>query len=172
MVPALWMIAQACMPETSWEAAVMRGGAVLLAFLGQLTLSLMDTTANDLYAASPLVWAVALGLTPSRSLSGHGWLTPARAIDLSGAASGIAVAFKLSNGPLVLVLPVLWIMVPGSFRQRLGYVLVGTFWSVVAFLLAYGWWGWQLWQYFGNPIYPFSDSWFDPIRQLAGWAPP
>jgi hypothetical protein len=172
MVPALWTIARACVPERSWEGTALRAGAVLLAFLGQLTLSLMDTTANDLYAASPLVWAVALGLVASQTPSPGAWLTPMRAVALSGGLAGIAIAFKLSNGPLVLVMPLLWALVPDTSMRRLGYVLSGTAWSIAAFALAYGWWGWQLWQYTGNPIYPFCENWFALVRELVAWQKP
>jgi len=172
MVPALWLIARACVPDRTWEATAMRAGAVLLAFLGQLGLSLMDTTANDLYAASPLVWAVALGVLASRAAPTVAWLTPSRAVALSGALSGIAIAFKLSNGPLVLAMPIVWALVPGTWTQRLRHVISGGAWSIVGFVLTYGWWGWLLWRYFGNPIFPFGEEWFPLVRELAGWQQP
>jgi len=172
MVPALWIIARACVPERSWEGTALRAGAVLLAFLGQLALSLMDSTANDLYAASPLVWAVALGILAPQAPSMSARLTAGRAIALSGVFAGISVAFKLSNGPLVLAMPVIWGMVPGTLPQRLRFIVAGTAWSVVAFALAYAPWGIELWRYFGNPLYPFCDDWFATVRQLVGWHQP
>ncbi len=172
VVPALWIIARACVPDRSWEGMALRAGAVLLAFLGQLTLSLMDTTANDLYAASPLVWAVALGVIAPRRPDADGWLTTDRAVALSGLLSGVAVAFKFSNGPLVLALPLLWALVPGTPMQRLGSIVRGTAWSIAAFVLAYGWWGWQLWQVTGNPVYPFFEHQLAALREVMGWRQP
>jgi hypothetical protein len=172
VVPALWIIARACVPERSWEGTALRAGGVLLAFLGQLTLSLMDTTANDLYAASPLVWAVALGILAFQVPAATGWLAPGRAVALSGLLAGVSIAFKLSNGPLVLVMPVLWALVPAAPSQRLRFVASGTAWSIAGFALAYGWWGAQLWQQFGNPIYPFCEDWFALARKLVGWHQP
>lgn len=172
VVPALWLIAHVCIPVRSWEGTALRAGAVLLAFLGQLTLSLMDTTANDLLAGAPVVWAVALGLLASQPPERRGNRTPARAIAASGAFVGLALAFKFSNGPMVLVLPLLWALAPGSPLQRVGHIVRGTAWSVGAFLLAYGWWGWQMWHQFGNPIYPFYDPWFAGLREFAGWQHP
>lgn len=173
-VPALWMIARACVPVRSWEATVLRAGAVLLAFLGQLTLSLMDTTANDLYAATPLVWAVTMGLLATQGASSGGWLSASRAVALSGAFAGIAVAVKFSNGPLVMVLPLLWLVAPGTPLQRLGHVVRAGAFSALAFALAYGWWGWQMFQQFGNPMYPFQEyhNAFAWLRDLAGWRQP
>lgn len=173
-VPALWLIARACVPVRSWEGTVLRAGAVLLAFLGQLTLSLMDTTANDLYAASPLVWAVAMGLLATQPTPAAGWLTTSRALSLSGAFAGLAVAFKFSNGPLVLVLPLLWVLAPGTPLQRLGHVARAGAFSALAFALAYGWWGWQMFHQFGNPMYPFQQyhDAFAWLRELGGWRQP
>jgi hypothetical protein len=173
MVPALWWVAHICMPARSWEGTALRAAAVLMAFLGELTLSLTDTSANDLYAASPLVWAVALGLAAAwQSRAPGAWLTVSRAVAMSGAFAGIAVAFKFSNGPLVLLMPLLWALVPGTPGQRLGQMVRGTAWSIGAFILAYGAWGWQLWQHFGNPMYPFYDNGFELLRELAGWRQP
>ncbi len=172
MVPALWIIARACVPERSWEGTALRAGAVLLAFLGQLALSLMDSSANDLYAASPLVWAIALGIVASQTPLPFTWLTTSRAIALSGVFAGISVAFKLSNGPLILAMPVVWGLVPGTPLRRLRYVVSGTAWSIAAFVLAYAPWGVELWRYFGNPLYPFCDDWFAIVRELVGWQQP
>lgn len=172
-VPALWLIARECVPVRSWEATAMRTGAVVLAFSGELTLSLMDTTANDAYAASPLVWSVALAMVAASRPSGEGsWLSPARAVAISGLLAGVSVAFKLSNGPLVLVMPVIWAMIPGGMSDRVLQAARGTAWSVIGFVLAYGVWGWHLWQAFGNPLYPFYDNYFAVLRELVGWGHP
>lgn len=171
-VPALWLVAWACVPVRNWEGAVLRAGGVLLAFLGELTLSLMDTTANDLYAASPLIWSVALGLlAATQTVAPGAWFSPARLVALSGFCAGLSVAFKFSNGPLVLVMPLVWAFVPGPSAQRLRHIARGIAWSVLAFGLAYGAWGWQLWQKFGNPMYPFYDNYFAMLRELTGWRP-
>ena len=124
---------------------------------------------NDLSAGIPLVWAVALGVCALDARHLPHWLPPARALDWSGVAAGVAVAFKLSNGPLVLVMPFVWLMVPGSPLQRLWNGVRAGLWTCFAFALAYGYWGWQLWEHFGNPLYPFYDPWFAPLRAATGW---
>lgn len=168
--PALWIIARACIPEPGWYGTAMRAVAVALAFTGQLWLSLMDTTINDGLAAVPFAWAVALALAaPARPASGA--LTRSGAVLLSGVFSGVAVAFKFSNGPLVLLLPLLWLAAAETGRGRLLQVLRGTCASGFGFVLAYGSWGWQLWRHFGNPMFPFADNWFAPLRVLLGWQP-
>jgi len=172
VVPALWLLARACITERSWYGTAMRTGAVLLAFAGQVVLSLTDTTANDALAACPLVWSVALALLAARPDQLPHWLPPARAVALSGVGAGVAVAFKFSNGPLALLMPLLWCLPQGTVGQRLAHVARGGGWSMAGFLVAYGYWGWMLWTHFGNPMYPFADNLFEGLRSLTGWHQP
>jgi hypothetical protein len=46
--------------------------------------------------------------------------------------------------------------------------LLGCLCVVAGFSLAYGYWGWQLWSHFGNPIHPFYDNLFEPLRSALG----
>lgn len=104
--PAVWLIARTLLPGATAEAAALRTLAVMLAFLSPVVLSLTDNTANDLMAATPLVWAVALAtraLEPSAAPA-----VRTRHVILSGLLAGMATAFKLSNGPLALLVPLLW----------------------------------------------------------------
>jgi hypothetical protein len=143
----------------------MRITAVVLGFSGELLLSLLDTTANDGLAAVPFVWAVALALLGAAPESRPAWLTPARCVALSGLTLGIAVAFKFSNGPLAVVMPLLWLACAQAWRGRVLQVVRAGAWSFAGFMLAYGWWGYMLWQHFGNPMYPFVLPGF----ALLGW---
>jgi hypothetical protein len=142
--------------------------AVTLAFLGGVTLSMLDSTSNDMFAAIPLLWAVALAFVAAE-------LSPAQprkilfCTALSGLCAGVAVAFKLSNGPLVLILPLAWLMPAGSIAHRAQRLFIASALTVLGTFLAYGYWGWQLWVHTGNPIYPFHDAWFEPLRAATGW---
>lgn len=163
--PALWLIARVCIPGAGWYQATMRFAAVVLGFSGQVLLSLMDTTANDGLAAVPLVWAVALALLGAADDNRPAWLTPARCVALSGFLGGVAVAFKLSNGPMAIVLPLLWLSCAQGWNGRALQVVRGSAWTLAGFALAYGYWGAQLWQHFGNPMYPFYEGRiFGPLR--------
>ena len=167
-VPPAWIVARACCPGDSWADAAFRWLGVVIAFLGALTLSLLDSTSNDMAAAIPLLWSVALAFLaagipqdqPRRVLF---WMA------LSGLAAGIAVGFKLSNGPLALVMPLAWAMARGTPTQRVQRVMLAGVLTIAGFVLAYGYWGWQLWVHTGNPIYPFADGAFDHLRSALGW---
>jgi hypothetical protein len=167
--PALWLIARSCMPGSTVVDAVMRALAVVLGFLSIVVLSLFDSTSNDLLAAIPLLWAVAtalLGVDGSRTARGRlAWVA------VSGVLTGLAVAAKLSNGPLAVVGPVLWVLAGVGWSARARAVALGCAAAAASFLLSYGHWGWQLWLHVGNPVYPFGDAYFDLLRRWVGWHP-
>jgi hypothetical protein len=168
VVPALWLLARSLVREQTWYGLAMRILAVALAFVSAVVLSHLDSTGNDLLAAIPLVWAVALGLLPFDS-SRPAWATPSRLAVLSGALAGMAVAFKLSNGPLAILLPLLWLG-GGGHRpgEKLIAVVLGSLATVASFALCYGYWGWQLWRLYGNPVHPFYPGITAPLRLLLG----
>lgn len=153
LMPPVWKLTLHLLPEDGavLGSVVERSLACLLAFMSMVVISSLQTTANDLLAAVPLLWALALWTHPSRNL--------ARAA-CAAACLGVALAFKLSNAlflPLLLVwwwrpgdrLPVVW--------QRGCAHAVG---ATLGFGLAYAPWGWQLWGLTGNPFYPYLGHWF------------
>jgi hypothetical protein len=169
-VPPLWLVARAGVPQRSWYGSASRWLAVTLAFLASVVLSMFDSTANDLLASIPLVWAVALALeawSPRRAP----WLTAQRLAVLSGLLAGASVALKLSNGPLAILMPLLWALPGPSIRQRVTRVVLGSVATLAGFAVLYGYWGWQLWTHYGSPIYPFYNEWFEPLRAWTGWRP-
>lgn len=167
-VPAVWMIARSCMPGDTLAATAMRMLAVFLAFLTGAVLALLDATSNDLLAAIPLVWAIAFGLravepgrTPSEVMRAMAW---------SGLLAGVSVGCKFSNGPIAILLPLLWVFAPAAGRgRRTLHLVVGGGMTIAGLVVTYGYWGWLLWARFGNPLYPFFDNHFAPVRQLLGW---
>jgi hypothetical protein len=162
-----WLIARVCVPGETWFDAGMRALAVLLAVCTGAVLRLVDTTSNDVLAAIPMMWAIALAAAP-RDPVWPAWLDPRASACLSGLLAGVAVACKLSNGPLALLLPVLWAWGSGAWSERAGRVVRGGIAAVGGFVLTYAWWGWTLWQAYGNPFHPLFDGLFAPLRQAAG----
>jgi len=163
-IPATWLIARACIPGEDWFDVAMRGTAVLLAFMAGAVLSMFDVTSNDLVAATPLIWAYALALRPvSRPGSSLMWVAA------SGVLAGLSVAFKLSNGFMALAMPILWLWPAGSVAARIGRCVLAGACVIASFIAFYGYWGWELWSHYGNPIYPLYDGVFEPLRQWLGW---
>lgn len=167
-VPAIWLMARACIPEAGWFGSSMRVAAVALAFLSGLILSLIDSTSNDLLAAAPFLWAIALLLPPVIA----GRPPTMRCLVASAVLAGVSIAWKLSNGPIALVLLPLWAWNAEDWPQRLRIALLGVCIMSAAFVLAWVPWGVQLWHAVGNPVYPFLDEPFASVRAAVGWAPP
>jgi hypothetical protein len=168
-VPAVWLIANSCIRGASWSNTVFRAMAVLLAFESVVVLSMFDSTSNDLLSAVPLVWSIALPLhltVPCESTRSRVGI-----VIVSGALAGISVALKLSNGPLAILLPLLWVFAGSGARQRLLAVAWGCIAAALAFLAAYAPWGWQLWLHTGNPLYPFGGEYMAPLQRALGWHP-
>lgn len=170
-VPPVWLVARSLCPGDRAEDIALRWLGVVLAFSGGVTLSLGDTTSNDLLAGVPLVWAIALGFMANDVAGG----SPRRRLGLvalSGLLAGLSVAFKLSNGPLALVMPVVWVLGPGGAAGAAKRIAIGGVATLLGCAIAYAPWGWQMWHQFGNPVYPFQDPSFDPLRAALGWQPP
>ncbi|HEY0825754.1 MAG TPA: hypothetical protein VGD76_18345 [Ramlibacter sp.] len=164
-IPPVWMIARSCIPGEDLFVAGMRALAVALAFTSGAVLSLFDSTSNDLLAGIPLLWAYAVALRPLSLPQA----SPLRCAAVSGLLAGMAVAFKLSNGFMALAVPVLWLLAPGTLRERLVRGAVGSACVLAACVLFYGYWGWELWSHYGNPIYPLYDGRLAPLREWLGW---
>lgn len=167
VAPPVWLLARTCIPGATWFDLAMRVLGVALAFLTGVALSVLDATMNDLLAAAPLVWAVALALRAIPTAgSDAGYVR--WPVLFSGLCAGAAVAAKLSNGPLALLMPGLWWLCGRGWKPRVIAVALGSAATLLGFAGLYGYWGWLLWRYFGNPIFPFQDHWFEPLRRWAG----
>ncbi|MRD48621.1 hypothetical protein [Caenimonas koreensis] len=169
-VPAVWMIACRCIPGRDWFAAMFRAFAVVLAFSSGLVLSFFDSTINDLIACIPLMWAVAFSL-PIPKDDGQTCSPGLRFVALAGLLAGASVALKLSNGPVAAALPVIWSFGAGAVASRWRTMAVGIVATGLGFTMSYSYWGWLLWEYAGNPVYPFCNACFQPVRDLLGWKP-
>lgn len=166
----VWMLARTCVPGPAVFDVAMRALAVVLALVSSVVLSAFGSTMNDVLAAAPLVWAVALAMEPAAHAADMTRAVARRYLVLSGLGAGLAVALKLSNGPLAVLMPGLWLLCARELRGRLEAVLLGSLGTVTGFVLGYGYWGWLLWRHFGNPVFPFYHHWFAPLRGWLGWA--
>lgn len=170
-VPPVWMLSRVCIPGPGVFEMLLRVTAVIMAFMTGVVMSLFDSTSNDLLAAVPLLWAIALAFWPLR-ISNKTKKSPAlRYVVLSGLLAGASVAFKLSNGPVALLMPLLWLLHGNGLWQRLKWTALGCVTTLIGCSMVYSPWGWQLWQHFGNPIYPQFDAAFESLRVASGWRP-
>lgn len=164
----VWMLARACVPGSSFFHLAMRVLAVALALASSVVLSAFGSSMNDVLAAAPLVWAVALVVGPIARGEVAG-TTARRNVALSGVCAGLAVGLKLSNGPLAACMPALWWLYARDLRSRVQTTSLGVLGASAGFFLGYGHWGWLLWKEFGNPVYPFHGQWFALLRLWLGY---
>lgn len=169
-VPPVWMVAKAVIPGTGGQSAAFRGAAVILAFMSAVPLQTLEATGNDLLAAAPMLWAVAIAFkaitTDEHAVSKRSLMRYAL---FSGLMGGVAVACKLSNGPLIPLLPCLFWFCQGTPLARLKWMSLNAIAIGIGFVVTYGYWGYQLWIQFGNPLYPFYHGYFEPLRKMLGW---
>lgn len=164
-VPPVWLVARSLLPGCGWGAAASRACAVLLGFMSAVPLKTLESTGNDFLAAIPVLWAIALSL---QCVTGEGG---AKRATCAGILAGAATSAKFTNGPLVALLPILFLFpgIPVAQRIRMAALLIGG--EVFSFAATYAVWGWHMWVVFGNPVFPFGESVFEPLRHSLGWKP-
>ncbi|MBP0443408.1 hypothetical protein J8J14_01330 [Roseomonas sp. SSH11] len=148
--------------------AAAAGIAMLFGMSGSTVWSEIGTTYGDI----PIAVLVAGGLLgPFRALE-----TPPRPgrwagfALLAGLCLGFAAALKLTAA---LFAPALTLaLVAAAFSAGMGWrnALAGGLcfclgWAI-AFAAGWGWWGWAMWQRFGNPVHPLMNHIFQ-----SPWAP-
>jgi hypothetical protein len=154
LMPPVWLICRQLLPshKPSWQGVFERCLACYIAFASGLVLTALETTSNDILAAVPLLWALALGFNAKDS--------PRRSFAVA-ALWGISVAFKLSNAMFLPMMAVFWWM-PNRPHWPLRRAAMLASGAALGFTLAYLPWGWQLWEQTSNPFYPYLTEVFSP----------
>ncbi|MDZ7790204.1 MAG: hypothetical protein U5L08_06895 [Xanthomonadales bacterium] len=125
--------------------------------LGIVTLAGVGNTMGDHLTALPVMAAAAMLL--KRHPVGGG---PSLAVLLvAGGLLGLAVGLKLTNAIYVAgACGALLVAFSARFPRRLIAATIVGCTSVAVFALIAGPWHWQLWQEFGNPLFPQFNAWF------------
>jgi hypothetical protein len=131
--------------------------AALLAASGPTARSQLGTTLGDTTVSLPALIALLLVVYGVRCLDpGRRTVLPLSAGLLAGASLGL----KLTMAPAVLALGCLVALAAATKRIGFG----SAFWclggTVLGYLAVAGYWCWQLWRRFGNPIFPFANQVF------------
>ena len=170
-VPPVWMIAKTLISGKDLFDIALRVAAVALAYMSAVPLKTLEATGNDLLAAAPMLWAIAFAFKAITCEKSKSEPSIGRISISSGLLGGLAVACKLSNGPLVILLPLLFLVCQGHLLERLRWMLINAIAVGVGFGVTYGYWGHLLWLQFGNPLFPFYDNLFEPLRKMLEWQP-
>jgi hypothetical protein len=144
-----------------FTASLPVGLAVTLAFLNPVFLVELGTSFNEISTSVPVLAGWYL-------LIRDFYRPSARHVALAGFLIGVALALKLSNLLFsVTALPLL-LFAPVSWRTRAKMVAVFACGGAIGALLAGGWWAWQLWQAFGNPVFPMFNNIFQSPEFVTG----
>ncbi len=143
-----------------WEALA----AALLGLSGSTLLAEIGTPSGNIPAASFTLIGVltVIGPAPPGAVT-RGWLAPACA----GLAIGCATGVKLTAAVFVPGLFLLAYRRIGAGRDLPVVALAYGAGILIGFTAAYGWWGYLLWQRFGDPFFPMLTSLFP-----TPWLPP
>lgn len=125
---------------------------------GPMLLSVVGTTFLDPLTSVPLLAALWLLMRPATRLRG---------VLLAAFLAGAGTGLKLSNLPFALALAVLVVLHGGGGMKAMALRAGSGALAMWAGVLAtHGWWSWQLWQRFGNPMFPLFNGVFE-----SPWAP-
>ena len=141
------------------------GLAALLGMSGAIVVSEIGTTYGSLTTALLVLSALfcCMHALPSSRSNVGGWLIVA-----AGVFSGLAAGLKLTNGVFIVSL----LATVGFFSRtnRIRACLLSGIGAFGGILTTHGWWSWKLWQWFGNPVFPFFNNVFhSPFYPLERW---
>ena len=136
------------------EGRLMAVGGFVLCLTSPMTLSEAGTTDTDVLTAIPVLLAYFLIMTRESARS------PLRNCLFAGILLGAAGALKLTNLMFVFGVPGFLLAGTQPWRQRLALLIATAAATIAAFLLLATWWHLQLWQRFGNPVFPYYNNIF------------
>ena len=131
--------------------------AALLAASGPTARSLLGTTLGDTTVSVPALLALLLLV--------RGQASPKRGSAVlyllgAGFLGGTALGLKLTMAPALIALASLVLLGAVTMRIPLAAGLASLGGAVLGYLTVAGYWCWQLWARFGNPIFPFANQVF------------
>ena len=150
--------------------------ALFLALAGILTVGFQaeigNTMHDSLTALFPLcaLWFVLVAID---SLESPDKQHADRLMIAAGLIAGIGIGLKLVTAIYALPLCVALLVLPVSWPRRIRFCLVFGFSTLLGLFLIGGYWLWEMWTTFGNPLFPqFNHIFkgemapFEPIRDV------
>jgi len=152
----LWLISRQLIPEKYPHRSLALWGAVLLSFLAPLQLTMLGGTPLDPITSVLVLMALYILIRHVDEIN------PSRAF-LIGCVAGMAAGLKLTN---LLVLPAFAIGIAvgvGAIGIRGMAIAILAYCVGVAlgFMVAHGYWSFELWRKMGNPIFPLMNGVFN-----------
>lgn len=137
--------------------------ATLLGISASATLSQSATTFNEIQLALLILAGVLILLAELKAAQGRPYGAALAGV-LFGAAAGLKLTAAIYTPAVLIALA----FASPNFRFVRLCIAFGIGWAAGA-LLTFGWWGWQVYELFDNPIFPFYNgvfrsSWYPPVN--------
>jgi hypothetical protein len=152
--------AAGCFPRNYFPAGrIGRWCAVMIGISGTTVWAEVGTTFGDM----PIAILVIGGILPLLRLAARPivpcgpWLLAA---GWSGLLIGLAVGLKLTAAVFALPLALSVALSTPQVRCVLPSCALVAAGGIIGFTVAFGWWGWTVWQTFGSPFFPLLNDLF------------
>lgn len=167
---ALWLLSKKLIPGTSSHTGIYRIIGVSLGVSAPVFLTTVGSTFVDPIASALSLFSLYfLILNRSR-----------KTLFLSAILMGCAIGLKLTNLYLVPAFIITFLFLSINNGQLLISTFIAGLGAILGILAFHGYWSYQLWLEFGNPIFPFANKIFaspdfplvslhDARFQLGGW---
>jgi hypothetical protein len=139
--------------------------SLTLAALGMCTsgaLAELGTILGDTLIAPLLLGAILLGIqsVASGPRLGRPPSHPLRRVFCAGGLAGVATGLKPSGLPIAAGVIVAVLLVAPGTRRRLTAFVAAAGGLAIGVIVTYGWWGYELWTRYRNPVLPYFNQFF------------
>ncbi|HET9668303.1 MAG TPA: hypothetical protein VFQ93_01765 [Casimicrobiaceae bacterium] len=144
------------LPRKTGAALVVAACAIGLG--GAMGRSQFATTMNE-WPGAMFTMAALYGLVRSGKLEAAADLSRF-ALVATGFLAGAASGLKLTAGTYALALAIALLLRRAPIRANIGESLMFCAGVLAGLLATIGFWCWQLWNHYGNPLFPYANQWF------------
>jgi len=150
------LLARRLLPEDA-QSRRLAWLAALLAACGPTARSLLGTTLGDTVASLPALLALLLAIRARAAVS-LAW--SACHLLAAGLLAGAAVGLKLTMATTLVATGVVVGLGLARKETPVAAALASLAGAVLGYLAVAGYWCWQMWQRFANPVFPFANQVF------------
>lgn len=144
------------LPRKTGAALIVAACAIGLG--GAMGRSQFATTMNE-WPGAMFTMAALYGLVRSGKLEAAADLSRF-ALVATGFLAGAASGLKLTAGTYALALAIALLLRRTPIRANIGESLMFCAGVLAGLLATIGFWCWQLWNHYGNPLFPYANQWF------------
>lgn len=156
ILPGLYALTRRLLAQTEAKPGLLTVMAIAVAGFGaECQFGLLGSVRNDAVFACGLLGALVLLFPDNRQVP------TLPALGLASLLVGALMGMKLTNAVYVLFFAVTAMIVMPNWNSRIRAALVCSVAGLAGILIFGGPWAWQMYQTYGNPIFPNLNGYFD-----------